>query len=76
MDKLDAPIERDSRCNEYRPASAPPARRKGSANIVGMVIDERVLRTINGEDRPIKSSGNTVSDTCVQFRIETSFAVE
>ena len=71
MDKVDAPIERDSHCNDYRPASAPPVPRRGLPNLAGMVIDERVLRTINGEDRPIKSSGNTISGTRVQFRIDT-----
>ena len=70
-DKVDAPIERDSRCNDYRPASAPPVPRKGLPNLAGMVIDERVLRTINGEDRPLKSNGNTISGTRVQFRIDT-----
>ena len=69
--KVDAPIERDSRCNDYRPASAPPVPRKGLPNLAGMVIDERVLRTINGEDRPLKSNGNTISGTRVQFRIDT-----
>ena len=71
MAKVDAPIERDSRCSEYRPASAPPIPRKGLSTLACMVVDERVLRKINGEDRPLKSSGNTVSGTRVQFRIET-----
>ena len=70
-DKVDAPIERDSRSNGYRPASAPSVPRKGLPNLAGMVIDERVLRTINGEDRPLKSNGNTISGTRMQFRIDT-----
>ena len=52
MDKVDAPIERDSRCNDARPASAPSVPRKGLSNLAGMVIDEMVLR--DKVDTPIE----------------------